>query len=794
MPHLRLLAVGWALGIALAVACEGHSVLGLRCGASAVAIVALLLFAAGARRLSILLLSFAVAALVSSPTGHASPELFDDKPWSLLGMVDGAPRRQSEGLTFALALERAGPVLPDRAAAGRLRLRSPPPREAIGPGDLVLSRGRVLAPGRRCNFGACDGAWRAAADGVDGSTFVADRAQLVRADRTAVGAQAWLWALREAMRARIELRLPTAEAALVAALVVGERGGVGPEEEARFRAAGVTHLLSVSGLHLAFAAGLLFAAVRALLRRLVPLLAVRRPRDRWAALLSLPIVAAYAILTGAEVATVRAALVVGHAFVGLLCTQRVRAGDALAFAALAILVARPASLLDPSFQLSFVAAWATMASAWRPARRTGLAWLAGRAGQVLSASLAATVATAPITAAHFSQIAPVGAISNLVAIPLTEAAIVPLGIVGALADLFWPTLGGILLSLAGALAALLRALVAALAAVAPVWIVPAPSTLLLGSCALALLWVARSPGLKRVACASAFVAVVVAAEALWDWGHPRLELTVLDVGQGDAIVLRLPDGRAILVDGGGGGRADPGAQVVVPALLRLGVRRLALVVLSHGHPDHAGGLAEVLRRLPVDELWDNGRTSDEPSVRALRAVAAARGVQRGPPRAQNFGGVLLDVLAAHGEVADDPLASENDASLVLRIRWAGRTILLTGDIEEEAERALVAEAPGPTDILKVPHHGSRTSSTAALLEALRPRWAIASLAAGNRYRFPHPDVVARYRAGGAALLRTDRDGAVQVRIFADGEMKVRCARPSGCGAEPTMSEGPAPAL
>jgi competence protein ComEC len=132
--------------------------------------------------------------------------------------------------------------------------------------------------------------------------------------------------------------------------------------------------------------------------------------------------------------------------------------------------------------------------------------------------------------------------------------------------------------------------------------------------------------------------------------------------------------------------------------------------------------------------------------------------------------------------------------VVLRIRWAGRALLLTGDIEADAERMLLAAAPGPIDVLKVPHHGSRTSSTAPLLETLRPRWAIASLAADNRYRFPHPDVVARYRAGGAALLRTDRDGAVQVRITQDGAIAVRCARPRGCGEGPAMGEAGAPAL
>jgi competence protein ComEC len=577
------------------------------------------------------------------------------------------------------------------------------------------------------------------------------------------------------MAARISARIPAEDAALVAALVVGERGGLSADEETRFRAAGVTHLLSVSGLHLAFAAGLLFALSRWLLRQCAPGLGRRRPRDRWAAALALPVVAAYAILTGAEVATVRAALVVGHAFVGVIAGRRARGWDALVFAALALTLPCPPACVDPSFQLSFVAAWATLVIA-RPIEAAGLRRLLRQAWRLVQASFAATIATAPITIWHFNQVAPVGIVSNVIAVPLTEAAIVPLGIVGSLVDLAVPSLGAPILTLAGALAALLRAFVAWTAAWAPVWIVASPSPWILVVALVGLWWIGRR--VRRTLLVAAVLLLCVGGERLWLRTHPRFEVTFLDVGQGDASVLRLPGGEIVLIDGGPG----TDAAILVPFLLRQGVSRIALVVLSHPHPDHAGGLAEVVRRFTVEEIWDNGAPSNDPTVRALLASAEARHVPVHRPADRVYGAVSIRVLAPlyDGRFGPDPLASENDNSIVLRVEYAGRALLFAGDIETEAERALVARSLTPVDVLKVPHHGSRTSSTEELLDALHPHIAVAQLAIDNRYRFPHPDVVARYRERGVQLLRNDLAGAVRIRIDADGALTVACAR-SSCG-------------
>ena len=788
MPLLRVVTVAWLVGVLVALAADGSGgggVFALRVVAAMVGVAGLLILRLGAPRFGLALFVASVGAATASPRPPATPALFDAAPWTVIARVDGSPRGANHAAP--VALERAGPSWPSAEVRARVRLPLDAAPFVVGPGDRLLFRARFALPGRRCNPGACDSAWRAAADGIEGSALPIDAGAIEREATSPSGVAAWLWALRRAMARQIEAALPVEQAALVAALVVGERAAVGDEEEAHFRAAGVTHLLSVSGLHLAFAAGLLFAAARRG-SRLWPRLGLRRPRDRAAALFALPAVAAYAVLTGAEVATVRAALVVSFAFAGVLVARRVRGLDALCFAALGLTLTRPASVVDPSFQLSFAAALATILVGrppWRPPTRVARVGVA-LAGIVL-ASFAATVATAPFTALHFSQIAPMGVLTNVVAVPLTEAAIVPTGLVGALVALAGG--GRFVLHVAGFLASLLLAFVDAVAAHAPIVTVAAPSKLvLLVSCA-GMLWAALSSRrrLQRLALVAGVVLALVGAERLWAWARPAVEVVFLDVGQGDAAVAFLPGGE-VIVDRRRPRPTRAGARAVPAAARRAAGRSRWCSATST--PTTREAWRSSSRQFPVGELWTNGRESEiQPCARCSlkRPDVTFGSARRGSRR---WGEVTLGVLAprdAAGAVAADPLDAENDNSLVLRLRYGGRSLLFAGDIEAAAEAALVARAArrrrrraqGAAPRLA-------TSSSEELLAATRPRWAVVSLADGNRYRFPHPDVVARYREHGVALLRTDRDGAVSVRVSRGGAVGVRCARPV---AAPTGKEG-----
>jgi competence protein ComEC len=238
----------------------------------------------------------------------------------------------------------------------------------------------------------------------------------------------------------------------------------------------------------------------------------------------------------------------------------------------------------------------------------------------------------------------------------------------------------------------------------------------------------------------------------------------VSVGQGDAAILRLPDGAAVLVDAGGApdGGPDPGARDVVPLLRDLGIRRLAAVFVSHPHPDHALGLAAVADAFPIERVFSNG---DGGEGAAREILAALRPEPLAPGARWERAGVAFEV---HG--GDRTALAPNDASLVLRVVHGRTAFLFPGDVEERGEAAAVAQGGLAADVVKVPHHGSRTSSSAAFAAAVRPRFAVVSVAAGNRFGFPHAEAVARWRAAGARVLRTD-EGAV--RFLSDGRRVAR---------------------
>ena len=278
---------------------------------------------------------------------------------------------------------------------------------------------------------------------------------------------------------------------------------------------------------------------------------------------------------------------------------------------------------------------------------------------------------------------------------------------------------------------------------------------------------------------------VAGGHQIWRRISPRMELTFLDVGQGDSTFVRFPDGGTMLVDAGGShlGGWDVGAARVVPFLQGQGHRRLDLVVASHPHPDHVAGLVAVLEQVEVGELWVCWHDEPNSWLQRLLAVARRRGVPVRVPRLLRRGDVTVrplwpprarDGTAGATDRCADPAHEANDNSIVLRLEYGRAAAVLAGDIEELAERALLQErgilAGARSQVLKVPHHGSSTSSTTGFVAAVAPRLVVISCGAGNSFGFPHPTVLRRYRRMGADVARTDVLGAVSVELWSDGEM------------------------
>jgi competence protein ComEC len=676
--------------------------------------------------------------------------------------------------------------------------------EPLVPGQRVAATGLVHAARGYLDPGSPDRSRMLAARGADWEMTA--RSVDVLADDP--GAIDLAWRGAAALQHRCSRAIagdgsgePDAGRAALAGIAIGDRGDVPPALDARWRALGIYHVLSVSGLHLAVVAGLAFM----LLRRLIagsPLGGRVRPA-RWAAPIALAIAIAYTAVTGAQLATLRALAVVALVFAGAALDRPLRLADALGAAAAGILLWRPGDLYDPSFQLSFVAAMtlARLPRGARPADDAGrLARIAAHAVRGARASLWVTITTAPITAYHFHQVAPFGVIGNLILAPVVELVALPLALAGVAIGELSRTIGDPLVDLAALLVGWIDRAAGALAHVAPVGTIAVGSAATMAALVALALWLAgrAAPG-RSARAAAAAAALWLAMCALWLTARSpapagALRVTFLDVGQGDAAIVELPDGATWLVDAGGvpGARdlaaASAPGRAVDGALAVYGRTRVDLAIVSHPHPDHYLGFAGMVT--PIDELWtaaepearDTAGTAAQPSLTAVAAHLGVRVVHPPLGVARSEAGVELDVYAPRydaatatatgGDATADPVRTVNDNSLVLAIRYAGRTIVFAGDVEAEGEADAIAAGLPRADVVKVPHHGSPTSSTEAFVDATHPALAVISCGAANRFGFPAPAVVARWLAAGADVARTDRDGAVTVTIDDAGGLEV----------------------
>jgi competence protein ComEC len=574
----------------------------------------------------------------------------------------------------------------------------------------------------------------------------------------------WLAPLHEArQRAAERLEAHGRGGALLAALGLGERGALPSDVRAAFAQLGLAHLLAVSGLHLALGAALLYGLARRLLARLPRLAArvdVRIPALAFACVGAI----VQALLSGFGVPVRRALVLVLATAAAVGRGRPARRVQPLALAALCILAVDPAALFDVGAQLSFVASAALLLSARADGRGGRLAQLAAS----LRAPASAGAATAPFVARAWGGVAAVGLLANAIAVPWVAWVLLPVALTVSLLAAWAPSgLAEMPLAAASRLAELTLAAAEAAARVAPPVIVGRTPALgwWLGSLAIVVASLAARSTSARVVGWAAVVGVLYLAppQAILP-APPRL--VVLDVGHGDAFVVQgrevalLVDGALALPDG-----LDLGEREILPALAALGITRLDLVVATHADLDHRGGLPAVLRRVPVAVLWLPFGGLVDPDFAELLAVAADRGVpvhERGlgsPPR--TFGDVLVEPL---WPPRAGTTLTRNDGSLVVRVRVAGTRLLLAGDVGSRAEHALAGRGGLEADVLLLPHHGSRTSSTRALLAAVDPLVVVASAPCGGRFRTPHPEVIERVRERRLPLWWTGRDGAVIVGL------------------------------
>jgi competence protein ComEC len=549
---------------------------------------------------------------------------------------------------------------------------------------------------------------------------------------------------REAVRDRFLRHLgPTPAAGILAALAVGDQRAISAEEWRLFNRTGVTHLMSISGLHVTLVSGLAAWLVGLGWRRL-PRAVLRLPARKAAALTAIAAALGYTMLAGFAVPAQRTFYMVSVVAIALWMGRVASPLRTLALALAAVVAADPWAPLSPGMWLSFgaVALIFYVATGWSAPEP--------RAAQWARMQWAITVGLAPAALLLFGQVSLAGPLANALAIPVVSVVITPLALLGAVLPVSW-----ILDFAAWLVEWLLQFLEWCAALPGALWQQHAPAAWSVAAALAGTLWLLAPRGVPWRAAGAALMAPAFllppkapAPGEAW--------VSAFDVGQGLAVLVRTAS-RAVLYDAGPayGPQADSGERVVLPALRGAGLERLDLMVLSHEDLDHIGGALSVLEAMPVEAL-----ASSLPPGHALQALAALRR-RCAAGEAWEWDGVRFAFLHPATAV---PSSRRNDMSCVLRISAAKGSILLTGDIERAAETAMVARYGSllKSDVLLMPHHGSRTSSSEPFISAVAPRWAL--VAAGYRNRFNHPsaEVLERYRAAGAHVWRTDRHGAIHV--------------------------------
>ena len=785
MPRTGWLAVGAVAG-SLGATLDDRRALAVIVALVGVTLIGSLIAGPGWRsRLVAIALGAGVIALrsvVAPPTAAPAGEPVGDGPWRMVVESVGSPREGQQ--TVTVRSEEAGP------AAFRLAATLPRYPE-VEPGDVLdvggHARARPDSPYGR--YLERLGAW---------GTLDARSLELVRRLETPTAL------LEHARRASGDLLtrvLPEPEAGLAAGILIGLRDRVDRDVASAFTTAGVSHVVAISGWNIAIVA----AAIAAVAGRI--------GRRRRAVVTAVAIVV-YIAFAGASPSVLRAGAMAGVVLFARESGRAGRAAAALSWAGTLLLVTDPALVADAGFQLSSLAtagliAWAT------PLTERLDRWSGGRLphwlSESLGVSLAAQAATLPIVLASFGRLALISPVVNLLVVPLVAPAMAA-GIVamaaGGMVALGAPSGIGAILAAPGWVALRLIIGIVDVAARVPFASVsvPPPIGVALGAGTAALIlgvagWRPRARHIRstsapvgpsapavreqptphpialRLATMGLVVAVAIAGAVALSRPAGVARISVLDVGQGDAILVEGSRGGRLLIDGG----PDPDRLLVqLDRRIPPWDRRLDAVILSHPHEDHVAGLALLLARYRVGRVFEPGMRGPGPGYAAWLDRLAH------PGSPQRLGLAAGDRLAVddiamrvlwpiRGQVPEKPPDTGtgiNNVSVVLLGTIGSRRFLLAGDVEQEIDPKLLAEGLPTVDFLKVAHHGSRTATTEPFVEALRPKVAVASAGAGNPYGHPAKSTLDRLAAIGARVLRTDRDGTVTVAFEADG-MSVR---------------------
>ena len=719
---------------------------------------------------------------------------------TLIGLIDEPPGFSSTKVAAHVRAMKISKGEKEFQVSGRLRLTIYDPEAVLSYGDIIRFTGRLKTIRGFKNPGLFDYSRYVAREGIRASVSIGKSENI---SKIGIGGNPVLrrvYGWREEVRRSIRRGLSSPSSAILQAMVIGEIGDLTPEIRDQFAAAGVTHILSISGSHLGFVTLLTFFMIRYVLihlpYRMLFRISLHMIPSKIAALGTFPPVIFYTLISGGEIATVRSLIMALVCLTAILIEREGDPANTLVVAALLVLLWDPQALFDISFQLSYMAVLSMIIVTHRFYKGVGYEDEQGwakrywrRFEMLMLLTIGATLSTGPIVACYYNQITWAGLISNMVIVPYVGLAVLPVGLLTSLfalvshvdvIPLAW--FNDLLLGLFYKMVRLFAGFPSAMI------YTPSPGIPLIFSvylCFLSLLFFRKRWAKILLGASILMVTLSAGCSALVRDNEGVMRVTFLDVGQGDSALIEFPNGEVMIIDGGGtfSETFDMGRSVLAPYLWNQGIRRIDYVVSTHPQLDHVEGLAFIAEVFDIGEVWTNGTKGnaargfyDAVQRRGIREVMVYRGMEDrmiGGCRVGFLNPPVPPFLGTEFNSVPNGQRKINDLSIVMRIACKDISLLFTGDIESKGMREIAAAGvPMESRVIKVPHHGSRGSVEDGFISAVRPGIAVISAGYQNSYHHPSAEAISAYKNAGASVYRTDRDGAVTIEAKG-GRLKIR---------------------